>query len=61
MVFPPLLSILKALSSKELNTIVIILFLWQLLSSLLLFNADCGLIYIIIIQHPLPRSQRKNQ
>ena len=59
MVFPPLLSMLKALSSKELNTIVIILFLWQLLSSLLFFNADCGLVNNLIIQHPLPRSQRK--
>ena len=53
--FPPLLSILSHLSSRQLNALIIVLFFSQLLPSLLFFNAGCEIINDLLCRHPLPR------
>ena len=53
--FPTLLSILSQFNSRQLNVLIIVLFLSQLLPSLLFFNAGCEMINDLLCRHPLPR------
>ena len=53
--FPTLLSILSQFTSRQLNALIIVLFLSQLLPSLLFFNAGCEIINDLLCRHPLPR------
>ena len=56
--FPFLLSILSQLSSRQLSALIIVLFFYQLLPSLLFFNAGCEIINDLLCRHPLPRFLR---
>ena len=56
--FPALLSILSQLSSRQLSALILVLFLYQLLPSLLFFNAGCEIINDLLCRHPLPRFLR---
>ena len=56
--FPYLLSILSQLSSRQLSALIVVLFFYQLLPSLLFFNAGCEIINDLLCRHPLPRFLR---
>ena len=56
--FPYLISILSQLSSRQLSALIVVLFFYQLLPSLLFFNAGCEIINDLLCRHPLPRFLR---
>ena len=55
LVFPPILAILKQISSHQLTRLIVGLFFWQLLSAFLFFNQGSDKINHLIYSHPLLR------